>query len=80
MKKLLKSVLLLSTVLASSAMACTAITLKGNDGDVVAGRTMECGFTWDWSLTYIPAGTSHTLTAPKDLNLPAKNIYLNILY
>ncbi|AFJ43363.1 choloylglycine hydrolase family protein [Francisella orientalis] len=72
MKKLLKISFATLEVLASSAMACTAITLKGNDGDVVAGRTMEWGFTWDWSLTYIPAGISHTLTAPVDLNLPAK--------
>ncbi|APC96454.1 linear amide C-N hydrolase [Francisella frigiditurris] len=73
MKKVLKAGLLLSSVLVSSAIACTAITIKGNDGDVVAGRTMEWGFDWDWSLTYMPAGTTHTLTAPKDLDLPKEN-------
>ncbi|MFC4892020.1 linear amide C-N hydrolase [Pseudofrancisella aestuarii] len=73
MKKVLKAGLLLSSVLVSSAIACTAITMKGNDGDVVAGRTVEWGLDWDWSLTYIPAGTIHTLTAPKDLDLPKEN-------
>jgi len=55
-------------MLISQSLACTALTLVKN-GHTVSGRTMECGFNWNWQLIYIPKGTKHYLTAPSNLNL-----------
>lgn len=71
-KILTKTILLILSV--SPVLACTSITLIGDDNKVVAGRTMDWELNWDWKLIYMPKGTEHTLSAPKHLNLN-KNSY-----
>lgn len=72
MRKLCKKIfsgLVISTVLFSQSLACTAITLVNKEGHVVSGRTMEWALDWDWKLIYFPKNTQHYLTAPSGLHL-----------
>ena len=70
-KSILTSAILVSSIaISTKAYSCTAVTLEGSDNHVVAGRTMEWGFDWPWSVIYLPKGTINTLTAPKNLELP----------
>ncbi|MED7819236.1 MULTISPECIES: linear amide C-N hydrolase [unclassified Francisella] len=68
-KKLFTGILI-SLILLSQSLACTAITLVNKKGDVVSGRTMEWALNWNWQLIYIPKGTQHYLTAPSNIDLP----------
>ena len=54
------------------ALACTAVDIMAADKSVIAGRTMEWAFDMKWTLVSRPKGTELTLSAPKDLNLPAR--------
>ncbi|MGQ4005436.1 choloylglycine hydrolase family protein [Francisellaceae bacterium CB300] len=70
LKRKILSVALALSIPFSQGLACTTIALNGPDKHVVSGRTMEWGFDWDWKVLYIPKGTIHNLTAPKNLDLP----------
>lgn len=67
-------VALLSFATANASLACTAINVVATDGSVVAARTMEWAFDFKWTLVNVPRGTELSLTAPADLNLPAKTL------
>lgn len=71
-RKILGTALALSIPF-SQGLTCTTIALNGPDKHVVSGRTMEWGFDWDWKILYIPKGSEHSLTAPKDLDLPIQS-------
>ena len=71
-RKILSAVLALS-IHFSQGLACTTIALNGPDNHIVSGRTMEWGFDWDWKVLYIPKGSEHSLTAPKNLDLPSQS-------
>ena len=71
-RKILGTALALSIPF-SQGLACTTIALNDPDKHVVSGRTMEWGFDWDWKVLYIPKGSEHNLTAPKDLDLPSQS-------
>ena len=71
-RKILSAVLALSIPF-SQGLACTTIALNGPDKHIVSGRTMEWGFDWDWKVLYMPKGSVHNLTAPKNLDLPSQS-------
>lgn len=72
LRVLIASVALLTA--AAPALACTAVDIKAADGTVIAGRTMEWAFDMKWTLTSLPKGTKLTLSAPKGLGLPDKQV------
>ena len=72
MRALLASVALLAAGL--PALSCTAVDIMAVDKSVVAGRTMEWAFDMKWKLVSVPKGAKLTLTAPKDLHLPAQEV------
>ena len=73
MLRTLVASLVLATA-ASSALACTAVDMTAADKTVIAGRTMEWAFDMHWTLTSLPKGTKLTLSAPKALGLPTKEV------
>ena len=57
--------LVVFTILANQASACTGITLDTEDGSVVYGRTMELGSDlMEWGLAVSPRGISFTGSTP----------------
>lgn len=69
MKKILITLLAIS-IGSNPALACTAVNIQAKDGSTITGRTMEWAFEMDWQLSYYPAGTQLTLSAPSNLKLP----------
>ncbi|MGI9570571.1 MAG: linear amide C-N hydrolase, partial [Desulfobulbia bacterium] len=63
MKICLRTSILLSSVLhlvATSALACTGIVLRAEDGAAIAARTMEFSFDIQSDILVVPAGTEMT--------------------
>ncbi|MEN9946840.1 MAG: hypothetical protein RLZZ293_1226 [Pseudomonadota bacterium] len=56
------------------ALACTALSVKAQDGAVVAGRTMEWAYNMQWNLLFYPQGTSYTLQVPTNSKLKSTTI------
>lgn len=72
LRTLLTAVCVLATF--HAALACTAVNIVGRDGTVVAGRTMEWAFDFQWKLVSQPAGTPLALRPPPGLSLPTNSI------
>lgn len=55
-----------------SALACTGLSLKAQDGAAVRGRTLEFGYTLKSNLVVIPAGKEFNAALPGDFTPPSR--------